>query len=251
MTDGAVASVSSSGSRSLRSTAVGTGRFDVVFLDAGGVLVSPHPDKVVARFAAAGHEVDPERLLEAHYRGVQAIDRAGSEPEDFRQYGTAYVDHLGLARSDDDDPEAVLVGLWGESGLWDQPLPWAAAGLRAIAATGLPIVIVSNADGTVADLLPRTGLLQLGPGPGVEVAAIVDSGAIGIAKPDPRIFQHALDLAGVTADRAVHVGDAYQYDVRGARAAGVHPVLVDPFDLRADADCDRIATLLDLPALLR
>lgn len=228
-------------------------RFDVVFLDAGGVLVSPHPDKVVARFAAAGFAVAPDRLIEAHYRGVHAIDRAQAAPEEFGEYGRAYVDHLGL-RADDHpdgvDPAAVLVGLWAESGLWDAPLPGAADGLAAIAATGIPIVVVSNADGTVAELLSATGLLQVGPGPGVEVVAIVDSGAVGIAKPDPGIFHLALDLVGVEPQRAVHVGDAFQYDVRGARSAGVHPVLVDPFDLRADVDCDRIATLDELPALL-
>ncbi|MCU1355736.1 MAG: hypothetical protein JWM89_1154 [Acidimicrobiales bacterium] len=227
--------------------------FDVVFLDAGGVLVSPHPDKVVERFAGSGFVVDPELLFEAHYRGVHAIDRARAAPEEFGDYGAAYVRHLGLARSDGPDaidPESVLVGLWAQSGLWTQPLPWAAEGLAAVAATGVPIVIVSNADGTVAELLPATGLLQVGPGPGVEVAAIVDSGAVGVAKPDPAIFHLALDLVGVPPGRAVHVGDAYQYDVLGARAAGVHPILVDPLGIRSDADCDRIASLLDLPALL-
>ena len=70
-------------------------------------------------------------------------------------------------------------------------------------------------------VLGATGLLQVGPGTGIAVAAIVDLGAVGVAKPDPRIFELALELAGTTADRAIHVGDAYQYDVRGARAAGV------------------------------
>jgi predicted HAD superfamily phosphohydrolase YqeG len=46
------------------------------------------------------------------------------------------------------------------------------------------------------------------------------------------------------------VGDAYQFDVRGARAAGVHPVLVDPLGLRTDVDCDRIEQLVDLIELL-
>lgn len=199
------------------------------------------------RFADAGYAVDPDLLLEAHYRGVLAIDAAEAEPEVFGDYHLAYAAHLGLV---DGDAALVLEGLWGRSGLWSQPLPWAAAGLAAISATGVPIVIVSNADGTVAELLTATGLLQVGPGPGTEVLAIVDSGAVGVAKPDPRIFEIALELAGATADRAVHVGDAYQYDVRGARAAGVHPVLVDPMDLRAAVDCDRIANLPDLVRLL-
>ena len=78
----------------------------------------------------------------------------------------------------------------------------------------------------------------------------IDSGAVGVAKPDPRIFELALALAGTTPERAVHVGDAYQYDVRGARAAGVRPVLVDPLGIRADADCERVASLVEVAALI-
>ncbi|QXC61556.1 HAD family hydrolase [Aquihabitans sp. G128] len=225
-------------------------RFDAIFLDAGGVLVCPQPERIVERFAAAGFDVDPDRLFEAHYRGVLAIDAAEAEPEVFGDYHQAYATHLGLVGDRQAAATAVLEGLWEQSGLWTQPLPWAAEALAALAATGIPIVVVSNADGTVADLLTASGLLQVGPGPGVEVAAIVDSGAVGVAKPDPAIFELALDLVGATADRAVHVGDAYQYDVRGARAAGVHPVLVDPLGVREAVDCDRIATLLDLLPLL-
>jgi putative hydrolase of the HAD superfamily len=231
---------------------MGDRRFDVVFLDAGGVLVQPDPAKVLARFSDLGVTVDDALLFEAHFRGVHAIDVAEAEPEVFADYHQAYAGHLGLepGSATSDAVIAALLDLWATTGLWTEPLPWAAAGLAGIAATGVPIVVVSNADGTVAELLTATGLLQVGPGPGVEVAAIVDSGAVGVAKPDPAIFAIALDLAGVAAERAVHVGDAYQYDVRGARAAGVLPVLIDPLGLRPEADCDRITDLTQLVRLL-
>jgi len=226
-------------------------RFDVVFLDAGGVLVHPRRERVVAHLASAGIEVDPGLLIEAHYRGVLAIDTNQASPEDFTHYRAAFATHLGLEGA----PHALAVDLLDTifapgTGLWDEALPGAREGLAAIAETGIPVVIVSNADGTVAELLASSGLLQVGPGPGIEVAAVVDSGAVGVAKPDPRIFEYALEMIDVTADRAVHVGDAYQYDVRGARAAGVHPVLVDPFDLRPEVDCDRVHGLAEVAALL-
>jgi putative hydrolase of the HAD superfamily len=225
-------------------------RFDVVFLDAGGVLVSPHPELVGQQFVDLGLEVDPDLLVAAHYHGMRAIDDARAEPEVFDDYHVAYARHLGVAEHAIVGVGASLDELWKRGGLWTAPLPGAAEGLAAIAATGLPIVIVSNADGTGADLLVRSGLVQVGPGPGVEVRAIIDSGVVGVAKPDPRIFELALDVTGASAARAVHVGDAYQFDVRGARAAGVHPVLVDPLGLRTDVDCDRIEQLVDLIELL-
>ncbi len=223
---------------------------DVVFLDAGGVLVVPQDQIICERFAAAGFEVDPALLFEAHYRGVHGIDTARADPEVFDDYHRAYAAHLGLDEAQLVAATEILEDLWRISGLWQQALPWAAEGLAAIAATGVPIVIVSNADGTVDQVLAQAGLLQVGPGDGVEVFAIVDSGALGIAKPDPAIFHHALELVGATPDRAIHVGDAYQYDVRGARAAGVRPVLVDPLGIRTDADCERIASLVEVVALI-
>ena len=224
------------------------GRFDVVFLDAGGVLVQPDPAKVMERFGAHGVQVDDRLLLEAHYRGVLAIDRAESDPEVFVDYHEAYRrgprsrvgQHRGEPR--DQRPHRALDG----DRALERALPWATEGLAAIAETGIPIVIVSNADGTVAEMLARIGLCQVGPGPGVEVAAVIDSGAVEVAKPDPAIFGLALDTVGATADRSVHVGDTYQYDVRGARAAGVHPILVDPLGLRPSVDCDRVATLTEV-----
>ena len=64
--------------------------------------------------------------------------------------------------------------------------------------------------------------------------AVVDSGAIGISKPDPRIWEPALAATGVEPAEAVHVGDSLLTDVGGARAANIEPIHFDPFHL-----CDR------------
>jgi putative hydrolase of the HAD superfamily len=55
----------------------------------------------------------------------------------------------------------------------------------------------------------------------------VSSAAIGVAKPSPVVFEHALSLVGATAADAVHVGDSPSEDVAGALAAGITPVLID------------------------
>jgi putative hydrolase of the HAD superfamily len=67
-----------------------------------------------------------------------------------------------------------------------------------------------------------------------------------VEKPDPRLFEIALERAGARAETTLHVGDFYWIDVRGARAAGVHPVLLDAAWLYDAADCPRVRSLGEL-----
>jgi putative hydrolase of the HAD superfamily len=112
---------------------------------------------------------------------------------------------------------------------WTGPIAGAAEALRRLAATGVNIAIISNSNGTVEEQLLRTGICQVGEGEGARVALVLDSFVVGIEKPDPAIFRHALEALDVPAARAVHVGDTGWADVEGARAAGVHPLHLDPF----------------------
>lgn len=232
-------------------------RVDAVFLDAGGVLVSPDPDRVREMFAAAapgGTAPDDELIVAAHYQAMAAVDRARSAPETFDAYLPAYLGHITGAEVAD-DLLAAARELWSVPyRLWTRPLPDVAEALRSLATTGRPVVIVSNADGRVAEAMAR--LLQAGPGPAHEVLAIVDSGVVGVTKPDPVIFQIALDEvrkhldAEVDPERVVHVGDAHSYDVGGARAAGLTPIFVDPLRLHPDPGCCTVSGLAEVVRLL-
>ena len=73
----------------------------------------------------------------------------------------------------------------------------------------------------------------------------------GVEKPDPRLFRIALDRAAARPESTIHVGDLYQVDVVGARAAGLRAVLLDETNLRPDADCDRVASLGELVERVR
>jgi FMN phosphatase YigB (HAD superfamily) len=55
---------------------------------------------------------------------------------------------------------------------------------------------------------------------------------LGIGKPDPRIFRHACDLAGVLPSQVLHIGDDLDLDVRGAREAGLHAAWLRRPDLQ-------------------
>ncbi len=73
----------------------------------------------------------------------------------------------------------------------------------------------------------------------------------GTEKPDKAMFLAALSHVNVEAGEAVHVGDQYRSDVLGARAVGIHGVLMDRGGWQADiTDCPKISTLDELGSLL-
>jgi putative hydrolase of the HAD superfamily len=76
---------------------------------------------------------------------------------------------------------------------------------------------------------------------------VIDSHLEGVSKPNPEIFQRALTRLAVPASRAVYAGDLPEIDVVGARAAGMHGVLVDAFDHYADRpDLPRVRSVAQL-----
>ncbi|MDQ4076539.1 MAG: HAD family hydrolase [Chloroflexota bacterium] len=73
---------------------------------------------------------------------------------------------------------------------------------------------------------------------------------VGKPKPEPDVYHHIADRFGVSADRALHVGDNPYADILGAHAAGWDAILIDPDDLFLDWDVPRIPTIHDLPEWL-
>ena len=77
---------------------------------------------------------------------------------------------------------------------------------------------------------------------------ILASGEVGVRKPEPGIFDTALERLGASAERAIYVGDNYWADVLGAQWANITPVLLDPQRLFPEAEClvlERLPKLLD------
>src|SRR5438046_2361269 len=73
---------------------------------------------------------------------------------------------------------------------------------------------------------------------------------VGAAKPDPRVFRPALEVLGVDPADALYVGDMVWADVVGARAAGMRPVHMDPYDFCGAADHDHVRSLSEVANLL-
>ena len=100
-------------------------------------------------------------------------------------------------------------------------LPGAEEAVRAIAER-LPVMILTNGiTATQKSCLARSPLKDV-------VAGMVISQEVGVAKPDPRIFDIALERLGVSRREALMIGDGVNSDIRGANAAGVDACWLNP-----------------------
>jgi putative hydrolase of the HAD superfamily len=221
-----------------------------VLLDAGGVFLLPESRRIVGAFGRAGVTVEPGRLTDAHYRAAAMFSTALDVDADWAGSWRAYLDaYVDACTGGVDDPEEVhrhLDSEFADAALWIDVIAGAVAGLRALADTGVKLGVVSNADGLMAQRLRDLEILQVGPGLGVEVGCVIDSGEVGLMKPDPRIFDLALVALDVDPSAAWYVGDMPAFDVVGARRAGLRPFLMDPLELHTDRDYDRVASLAEL-----
>ncbi len=98
-------------------------------------------------------------------------------------------------------------------------LPGAAELVRRLAAA-VPVVLVTNGPPDIQRLkIEQTGVAPY-------LTAVVISGELGIGKPDPAIFAHALELVDTSPAHAVMVGDSWERDVTGALSAGMRAVWI-------------------------
>ena len=79
-----------------------------------------------------------------------------------------------------------------------------------------PIYALTNGNADTT----RTGISQY-------LRGAISSAQVGASKPDPRMFQAALDQAGVQAHQCVHIGDHLDDDIKGADAVGMHSIWVN------------------------
>ena len=220
--------------------------FDAVLFDAGGVLVLPDPTVFGPLLAPYGGNTDLDRHRRAHYAAMAVKSNLNHGEHDWEAYDDAYVRAVGV----DDEVAALAARVLGACRipeLWRWPIPESLDGLRRLHDRGIPLGVVSNASGQIADTLCRAGICQVGDGEGVTVRCVVDSYLVGVAKPDPVIFDHAAsEFGGVDRSRIVYVGDSVTIDVAAATAAGLRPVLLDPFDDHVGAPFERIRAVADL-----
>lgn len=184
---------------------------------------------------------------------------AGIAPERVRAAFAAEMSHYGAHAHEASDPERLAAlrercaELLGDglgrpvtvpelmSSIAFEAYPDAAPALAELRGMGLRLVCVSNWDCDLPAVLARVGLAGA-------FDEVVVSALTGARKPDPAIFERALELAGCTAAEAMHVGDS-PADVEGARAAGIAVLRIVRGD--REGSSGDIASLAEVPSIMR
>lgn len=199
---------------------------EIVFFDLGDTLVRAEPSWAAAYLSGLsqhGIEVDEAALAGAMAATPWALEGPFEATEEasyarLRSFDEAILAHLGH-RGVPDEVFRTLDEIFVRPETW-HVFPEVVPGLGALRAAGIRTGLISNWGWAAPALLATIGLADL-------IEVVVVSAHTGWHKPQPGIFQAALGEAGVSAARAVHVGDSFTNDVVGARRAGLRPVLID------------------------
>lgn len=212
-----------------------------VFFDAGNTLLRMNYVAIAAELVRHGVRVEPQEVQRAEWRArvrlddqVLALSGPGDSTES-RSTADRYLGFVldGLGVKDAATLERMVE--WRRTynrpvGVWNTAEPQARDALALVRREGLRAAVISNSNGSVRSILRSLGLTS-------DLDFVLDSGEVGVEKPNPRIFELALMRADVTAAEAAYVGDLYSIDVRGARAAGIRAILLDPAGHWGARDC--------------
>jgi HAD superfamily hydrolase (TIGR01509 family) len=221
-----------------------------VFFDAGNTVAFPDYGVYVRIASALGVSVEVAQVIEAEARARSSFDRAvadsdgGSVDGFWPVYYTPFYERLGVPG--DLVPRAIELTIQANDellGIWSVPAEGIHETMDALRTRGIVVGCVSNSDGRVEERLAGMGIRD-------HFEFVIDSHVVGVSKPDPRIFEMALEAGGTRAEESVYVGDYYAVDVVGARGVGMRPVLLDPVGAYDDVDCEIIEALPEIVELV-
>jgi putative hydrolase of the HAD superfamily len=222
-----------------------------LFFDVGGTLIEPWPSVgAIYSAVAARHGINAdadtmESAFHAAWRQMKMSAAPGALTVSRRDWWRALVwrtlERAGAGPAvAGRQPEACfeeLYAAFARADAW-RVFPDGLAALQETRARGLHVGLISNWDQRLRPLLERLDLARY-------CDSVTVSCDVGAEKPDPAIFKAALAAAGVAPGESLHAGDAPDEDVRGARAAGMHAVLVKRRPVRANG-CVIVANLGEL-----
>jgi putative hydrolase of the HAD superfamily len=109
---------------------------------------------------------------------------------------------------------------------------------------GYILAVISNRNEPFQQLLHEHGI-------GEYFDFSLAAGEVKVWKPDPGLFEHALQRVGLTPADVIYVGDNYYADVVGSRQAGLQPVLYDPLGIFPEPGCPTIKSFDELNSIIK
>jgi len=203
-----------------------------VFFDVGNTLLYPYPSvSVVVRevLESAGHDRDLQAiddllpLVDAYYEDrYREDDTFWTNEQETSDIWVGMYSLLCRKLGIEQDAEELARRVYDQFG---HPRRWRAYDdvvptLRRLRERGLKVGVISNWDLRLETVLAGLGIGEM-------LDAVISSAAVGLHKPDPRIFELACERLSVDCADAVHVGDHHYADIIGARSVGMQAVLID------------------------
>ena len=196
-----------------------------LLLDAGGTVLFPDHQTIGQVIHEHGYHVPEERLKRSMGEFIRQYDeRLRSDGQTQFGFYEWVLEQAGVEQTRIPLIVKQLDLMDAERCLWTYSYPWAHEALTRLIAQGYRMSIISNADGRVEMELGKAGLAG-------SFEKIFDSHIVGYAKPDVRLFQHAMTTLGLQPEQCLYVGDVYYVDVLGTNRSGIAAVHLDPYGL--------------------
>jgi len=197
----------------------------LVYFDGHISQVLPQADSELSRaLKDCGFEIDPE-VFEQEFR-QQMTAYYHQREHDLIEHSTAAVltnilANYGYFDVPESDLRDLLARLYAVTQEYWIPENDLLPTIRTLKQRGYLLGVVSNAgdDADVQTLVDKAKIRQY-------LDFVVSSAAFGFRKPDPRIFQFALDCWGLPPEQVAMVGDTLEADILGAKQAGIFGVWI-------------------------
>jgi putative hydrolase of the HAD superfamily len=226
-----------------------------VLFDAGNTLIFPQLEEIARDLTGLGYPASVDDFYVADRIGKRKLDEwlwpqieRGEAPRKadyfyWTEYLRAVIERVGVPEDQQQEIGSQLAAGFSRPTVWSRMFPETAWCLEDLRRKGFVLGVISNSLGFIEEQLRHANLADY-------FSFIIDSHLVGVEKPHPEIFRMAVERCGCSASEAVFVGDLYSTDIGGARAAGLHGVLLDWIQAYPEAPAPRIRSLLELEVAL-
>jgi HAD superfamily hydrolase (TIGR01549 family) len=220
-----------------------------LLLDAGGTFLFVDQDYLSGLVDAHGFQVEAKRFYEEHYRLVHWFDTYVGTQRRFlsrlsEPYSQILLRMVGLSDEGAAQAAEIAEARHKQRNLWEFTFSWIVETLDQLKDEGDLMSVISNSDGRVEEQLHNLEMRGY-------FEQVYDSEVVGIEKPEPGIYELALNDLGLRPEEAVFLGDMFYIDVWGANRARIPGLHLDPLGLYEEWPGAHIQDLRQLPVWLK